>query len=95
MRLNKLFSDYQFGFLSGWSTTFQLLPVLEKWTKILDNGGSMGTVYLNDFMKAFETVPHKRLIGRLKSFGIAEVIISWVTSFLSGRKQQVCVNSSY
>ncbi|CAC5405728.1 Glycosyltransferase-like domain-containing protein 1,Glycosyltransferase-like domain-containing protein 1-like [Mytilus coruscus] len=94
MRPNKLFSDYQFGFLSGRWTTLQLLHVLEKWTKILDNGGSIDTVYL-DFMKAFDTVPHKQLIGKLKSYGIAEEIISWVKSFLSGRKQQLRVNSSY
>ncbi|CAC5404423.1 unnamed protein product [Mytilus coruscus] len=94
MRTNKLFSDNQFGFLSGRSTTLQLLHVLEKWTKILDNGGSIDTVYL-DFMKAFDTVHHKRLIGKLESYGIAEETITWVTSFLSGRKQQIRVNSIY
>ncbi|VDI59858.1 Hypothetical predicted protein [Mytilus galloprovincialis] len=67
---------------------------LKNGLKFLDNGGSIDTIYL-DFMKAFDTVPHKRLIGKLKSYGIAEEIISWVTSFLSGRKQQVRVNGSY
>ncbi len=37
MRNNNLFSPYQFGFISGRSTTLQLLNVLDKWTKALDN----------------------------------------------------------
>ena len=39
---NKLFSDKQFGFISGGSTTLQLLIVMEEWTEILDNGGTYG-----------------------------------------------------
>ena len=60
MKNNGLFSNRQYGFLSGRSTTLQLLYVLERWTEILDNGGSLDAIYF-DFMKAFDTVPHKRL----------------------------------
>ena len=38
---------------------------MESWTKTLDRGESIDVVYL-DFMKAFDTVPHKRVIGKLK-----------------------------
>ena len=38
---------------------------MESWTKALDRGESIDVAYL-DFMKAFDTVPHKRLIGKLK-----------------------------
>jgi hypothetical protein len=38
---------------------------MNEWTEILDNGGSIDSVYM-DFMKAFDKVPHKRLI---KTFG--------------------------
>jgi len=55
MTKNKLFSKKQFGFISGRSTTLQLLKVMN------DNGGSIDSVYM-DFMKAFDKVPHKRLI---------------------------------
>jgi hypothetical protein len=47
-------------FISGRSTTLQLLKVMNEWTEILDNGGSIDSVYM-DFMKAFDKVPHKRL----------------------------------
>jgi hypothetical protein len=39
MTKNKLFSKKQFGFISGRSTTLQLLKVMNEWTEILDNGG--------------------------------------------------------
>jgi hypothetical protein len=59
--------------------------VLERWTEILDNGGSLDAIYF-DFMKAFDTVPHKRLIGKLESYGISEDLIEWVKSFLTDRR---------
>jgi hypothetical protein len=34
-----------------------MVYVLERWTKILDEGGSLDCIYL-DFMKAFDKVPH-------------------------------------
>jgi hypothetical protein len=39
------FSDKQFGFISGRSTTLQLLIVMEEWTEILDNGGTLDSIY--------------------------------------------------
>ena len=61
MTKNNLFSKYQFGFITGRSTVLQLLHVLKIWTDILDQGGSLDAIYC-DFMKAFDKVPHKRLI---------------------------------
>ena len=61
MTKNKLFSQKQFGFISGRSTTLQLLKVMNEWTEILDNGGSIDSVYM-DYMKAFDKVQQKRLI---------------------------------
>ena len=43
------------------SCTSQLLAVLEAWTRILDSGNAVDAIYL-DFRKAFDTVPHKRLL---------------------------------
>ena len=37
----------EFGFLNGRSTVLQLLTVLEKWTKIIDEGGTIDCVYFN------------------------------------------------
>jgi hypothetical protein len=69
MTKNKLFSKKQFGFISGRSTTLQLLKVMNEWTEILDNGGSIDSVYM-DFMKAFDKVPHKRLIKKWRGMAL-------------------------
>ena len=37
------------------------------WTEILDQGGTLDIIYC-DFMKAFDKVPHWRLIHRIKNF---------------------------
>ena len=40
-----------------------------------------------DFMKAFDKVPHKRLLIKLRSYGLSEQIIKRVEDFLSDRSQ--------
>jgi hypothetical protein len=42
---SKLFSDKQFGFISGRFTTLQLLIVMEECTEIPDNGGTLDSIY--------------------------------------------------
>ena len=50
----------QYGFISGRSTV-QLIKILDDWTLEMDMGNYTDVIYM-DFQKAFETVPHKRLI---------------------------------
>ena len=42
---NKLFSDKQYGFIKGRSTTLQLLEVLDKWTEAIDDGLEVDCIY--------------------------------------------------
>ena len=87
MQDNRLFSNKQYRFISGRSTSLPLLTVLEEWTKALDEGLSVDCIYM-DYRKAFDTVPHKRLLGKLKSYGFSDQI-----NFLIGRVQKVTVNN--
>ena len=87
LKKNKLFSNKQFGFLGGRSTTLQLLKVLDNWTDILDRGGSIDAVYF-DFMKAFDKVPHQRLLMKLETYGIDGAVLKWKSAFLSNRRQR-------
>ena len=89
-RTNTL-SKKQFGFIGGRSTVLQLLKVMDEWTRILDDGGEIDVIYM-DFMKAFDKVPHRRLIEKLKCYGINGKLLNWVKEFLNGRKQRVVVN---
>ena len=44
-KINNLFSNKQFGFIKGRSTTLQLLQILDRWTELLENGGQIDVVY--------------------------------------------------
>ena len=89
--INNLLGNTQFGFLSGRSTSLQLLHVMENLTCSIDN--KLGTdIVLMDFMKAFDSVPHQRLLSKLKSYGISNSLQKWISSFLLGRTQCVKVN---
>ena len=86
MQQNQLFSEYQFGFRSRRSASLQLLLALEDWTKSLDEGHVADNCYL-DVKKAFDTVPHNRLISKLESYGIRGQILQWIKAFLRNRHQ--------
>ena len=90
---NSLLADNQHGFVPGRSCVNQLLEVLDKWTEILDNGSILDAVYL-DFSKAFDSVPHKRLLIKLQSYGVEGKVLQWIQSFLSDRRQKVYVSGA-
>ncbi|KAJ3595710.1 hypothetical protein NHX12_005013 [Muraenolepis orangiensis] len=69
MLRNSLFTDKQYGFISGRSTTLQLITVLDEWTSIIDDWGYIDAIYC-DFQKAFDKVPHKRLTHKLEGYGV-------------------------
>ena len=62
MKINNFFCNKQFGFLTERSTSLQLLNVLDDWTEALDNDHIIDIIY-TDFQKAFDSVPHKRLLS--------------------------------
>ena len=45
-----------------------------------------------DFRKAFDVVPHQRLMETLTKVGIHPLLLSWLCSYISEREQQVLVN---
>jgi len=90
MNNNNLFSDSQFGFRNKRNCVLQLIDVLDDWTKAYDAGKQIDTIYL-DIKKAFDTVPHKRLLHKLEGYGIGGEILEWVADFLKNRRQRVVV----
>ena len=91
---NNLLSDCQHGFTHKRSCLTNMLESLEDWTETLDRGDKLDIIYL-DYRKAFDTVPHKRLLAKLYGYGIRGCILDWLKSFLTGRKQQVSVGATY
>ena len=70
---HKLISVSIHGFSPGRSCLTNLLAYLESVTKHVDSGLPVDTVYL-DFAKAFDKVPHRRLLMKLKAHGIDGVV---------------------
>ena len=58
----------------------QLLEVMEDFTQLIDNGYPVDVVYL-DFKKAFDAVPHHRLMGKLASYGIKVMCTTVLRTF--------------
>jgi hypothetical protein len=52
----------------------ELNKVMDEWTKILDKGGKIDSVYM-DFMKAFDKLPHRRLLHKMHRYKISEKVI--------------------
>jgi len=77
---NSLFSSKQLGFIKGRSTVMQLLHVLDTWVKNLEEDGQIDVTY-TDFAKAFDKVPHCRLISKLCSYGVIDQLILWIKDF--------------
>lgn len=88
-----LISKCQHGFVPGRSCTTQLLECMDEWTEALDEGESLDVAYL-DFSKAFDSVPHNRLIHKMRALGIEGHVLEWCRSFLSNRKQRVVIRGS-
>ena len=86
-----IFSSHQHGFTYHKSCFTNLLETFEDWTSSIDLGKSIDVIFL-DFKKAFDIVPHQRLLKELKGYGIKTECLDWIKSFLSDRYQRVVVN---
>ena len=86
--IHKLIAKEQHGFVKGRSCLTNLLETLDDITNSLDEGEGLDMIYL-DYRKAFDSVGHKRLVHKIKSYGFGEVFINWITDFLANRKQRV------
>jgi len=64
---------------------------MDDWTKQLDSGGQIDVIYIQS-AQAFDTVPHSRLLLKLKLYNIDANLDSWVTDFLCNRKQCVILD---
>ena len=82
--------DFQHGFRNKRSCESQLVITTEDIARNLDNNQQVDMLIL-DFSKAFDTVPHKRLLKKLESYGINGNILSWLEAWLTQREQQVTI----
>ena len=88
---NELIKDTQHGFRNKRSCLTNLLDFFYDIINIYDETKSVDIVYL-DFQKAFDKVPHKRLLAKLKAHGFSGNVLGWIEDWLTGRKQRVVIN---
>ena len=88
---HKLLNSSQHGFLKARSCLTNMLCFLEEITKWIDVGSPVDIIYL-DFQKAFDKVPHQRLLLKLKAHGIGDSITDWIEQWLTDRRQRVVVD---
>ena len=88
---HNILTQWQHGFRSKHSCETQLLITLHDLLHWRDQKVQVDMVVL-DFAKAFDTVPHRSLLGKLQHYGIDDDILNWVSAFLTCRTQSVVVD---
>ena len=90
---HNLFSNNQYGFRPKRSTTQAMLDNLQFIYNNLDSNHVVLSFFL-DFSKAFDCIDHKLLLSKLATYGFRGVSNDWFNSYLSDRKQYVCINET-
>ena len=88
---NDLICSSQHGFLSKRSTLTNLLEFITFVGEAYDTGENIDVLYF-DLQKAFDKVPHERLIFKIEKMGVCGKVLQWVTEWLRERKQRVVLN---
>ena len=78
-------------FRKNHSCESQLILTVEDLAQNLDHGDQMDMIIL-DFRKAFDKVPHQRLISKLQFYGIQGSTLIWIKSWLTSRTPSVIID---
>ena len=87
-------SPLNHGFRKRHSCESQLIVTVQDLINRKDKPGSQIDIGVLDFAKAFDKVPHTRLMSKLRLYGIQGEVAAWIYSFLSHRTQKVVVDGS-
>ena len=85
--------ENQHGFRSQHSYVTQLISLLEDLSYSMDHHQQTDVILL-DFAKAFDNVPHQRLLVKLRHYGITNSICHWISTWLTQRSQQVVLDGA-
>ena len=89
-----LLKDAQHGFRKRRSCESQLILTELDLAKGLNDGEQIDAVLL-DFSKAFDKVPHQRLLEKLCHFGVRDSLNKWIADFLADRQQEVVLEGTH
>lgn len=86
LEINRFFYQKQHGFRPGLSCETQLFEFTTDLHLNLDSSFQTDVVFL-DFSKAFDRVPHQRLLSKLSCLRLDPLTLSWIRAFLTNRSQ--------
>ena len=96
LAFKSILADCQHGFRGQRSWETQLIQFFHDLVSNLDRALNCNhrqtDVIIMDFAKAFDKVPHRRLLYKLDYYGIRGSTHKWITSWLSERSQKVVVD---
>ncbi|MCU7801455.1 MAG: reverse transcriptase family protein, partial [gamma proteobacterium symbiont of Lucinoma myriamae] len=87
-----IFDQYLCAFRKGHGCQTTLLRLIEDWKVALDKNEYVAAI-LMDLSKAFDCLPHDILLSKLSAYGLNAESVELLKSYLSGRKQQIKLNS--
>ena len=88
-----LFDPDQFAYLRGKPTLAQLLTCYNDWAKARNRSQQTDIIFL-DLSKAFDSVPHERLLLKLQRHGIGGALLLWIRNFLTNRRKRVVLRGN-
>jgi len=89
----KVIRSSQHGFTKGKPCLTNLIAFYDGMTSWVGEGRAVDVVYL-DFSKAFDTVSHSILLGKLRKCGLDEWSVRWIENWLNGRTQRVVISDT-
>ena len=89
-----ILTNLNHGFRSWYSCETQLLVTTNDLLKSQDKGIQVDVAVL-DFSKAFDTVPHEKLLYKLKKYGIEGPLHAWLSNFLTKRYMRVVLEGTF
>ena len=87
-------NENQHGFVYKKSCLSNLLESVDSMLSLLEEGAPVDIFYF-DFRKAFDSVPHYRLLSKLQNMGITGKTLDIIRDFLSGRSMRTCVGGKF
>ncbi|KAM7282856.1 reverse transcriptase family protein [Ixodes scapularis] len=92
--MHNVLNPNQHGFRRGLSTVTQLIEFYHELATYVNNRTQVDAVFI-DLSKAFDRVPHRRLIKTLIDLGVPFSLTKWINAYLSNRQQFVDINGTY
>ena len=90
---NNILYNLQHGFWKARSCESQLIDFIQELNS-KNNQNIQTDLIIMDFAKAFDKVPHKRLLFKLNYYGIRHNTLKWIEAFLTDRTQTVVLNGT-